>query len=110
MGVRTLIGIADGTTPAAAMFDSSSGFMVGPIWESTDAEGQIEAFLSWMDSEKFVAACEEIGLESSDLPHPALKANDIRFWPDTGIKKLVTYWRRTHLDENGLLREQPVSA
>lgn len=109
MGVRTLIGIADGTTPAAAMFDSVSGFMVGPIWESTDAEDQIEAFLSWMDSERFITACEEIGLETVDLPHPGLKANDIRFWPDTGIKKLVAYWRSTHLDENGLLRD-PIAA
>jgi len=106
MGVRTLDGIYDGTRRAAAMVDSTSGWMVGPIWEAEDAVEQIDAFLDWLRLLQFMSRAEEIGLESRDLPNPMRgDGGDPREWPDSGLAKLVAFWRREHVDEEGLLQE-----
>lgn len=97
MGVRLLIGEADGTTPAAAMYDSASGWMVGPVWEADDAPEQIEGFLDWLRKLQFMSRAEAIGLDSGDLPDPTRgDGSDPREWPDSGLEKLVVYWRRQH--------------
>ena len=113
MGVRTLVGIADGTTNAAAMYDSVTGRMIGPIFEADDAHEQIESFLNWMNSLTFMAYADVIGLEPSDLPDldsPAHEASDVRRWPDSGLKKLIAYWKREHVAANGWLKEVTASA
>lgn len=93
MGVRTLIGEYDGTTPAAAMVDSASGFMVGPLFEGSDAPDRIEGFVEWMRVYSFVKLSEEIGLEPADVPGPVVDIpTDPRAWPDSGMAKLVVYY------------------
>ncbi len=94
MGVRTLGGTADGTTPAAAMYDSVTGWMLGPIFEGDDACEQIEAFLAWLGTMPYVKRAREIGFARHETPDPRRDATDPRSWPDAGLNKLVTYWRR----------------
>jgi len=107
MGVRTLVGMADGTTQAAAMYDSASGFMIGPIFEAPDSYEQVQSFLDWMNSLQFMQLTTEIGLTSDDLPNPTsqFSASDVRAWPDNGMEKLVNYWKSEHVGENGFLKE-----
>lgn len=94
MGVSTLVGTADGTTPAAAMYDNTTGQMIGPIWEGDDAEEQIDEFMEWMRLCSFVPLSEAIGLRTMDVPGPEWDLpGDPRVWPDSGLTKLVTYWR-----------------
>lgn len=105
MGISTLIGIADGTTPAAAMYCNTTGRMVGPIWEAEDAPDQIEAFLEWVRCYSFIPLTEEIELGSGDVPSPEHdQSNDVRVWPAWGLDKLVKYWRAQYVGDDGLLR------
>jgi hypothetical protein len=110
MGVRILRGEADGDGHAAIMYCSTSGWSIGPIFEADDAEEQIQSFLGWMDSLAFVEKAEEIGLGHHDLPSPLGKPADPRSWPDSGLEKLVAYWRTIHVGDDGLLREESVRA
>lgn len=105
MGVRTMVGIADGTGPAAFMYDSVTGFAVGPIWEAEDSYEQIEAFQQWMRERRFMGLTEEIGLGSFDLPSPLREVDDVRAWPENGIAKLIKYWRKENLDATGCMKE-----
>ncbi len=93
MGVRTLVGVADGTTHAAAMFDSVSGRMLGPVVEHEEAESIIDGFLEWLRAMPYVSDPEGIGLTVVDLPHPAVEGTDARSWPWTGFVKLMRYYR-----------------
>lgn len=106
MGIRTAVVIADGTH-GAAMYDSASGWMVGPLWTASDAEEQIDAFLDWMQKEQYIGLAEQIGLTSGDLPSPLLPSSDARNWPDAGLEKIISHWRSTHLGDDGLLLEEP---
>jgi len=109
MGVRILVGHADGTKQAAAMYDSGNGWMVGPIWEGADAYEQIESFQQWLRSLRYIEAINDgaLNLEPLDLPNPGVgDGSDPRAWPDHGLKKLVDYWRSRFLDEDGWLREE----
>lgn len=106
MGVRTLIGEADGTTPAAAMYCSTSGWMIGPIWESEDAPDQIEAFLQWLHESLWFEDRAAIFGDSEAYHRERVgfgAGNDPRAWTDAGLKKLLAYWRRDHVGEDGLL-------
>lgn len=108
MGVRTLIGEADGTKRAAAMYDSVSGWMIGPIWEADDAPEQIEAFLQWMRQLGPVSAIENgtLVLDASDLPYPTRDETDARCWPDSGLKKIIAHWRKLYVDDEGWLKHE----
>ena len=106
MGLRVLIGEADGTTPAAAMYCSTSGWMVGPIWEGDGAEETIDAFLRWLERLAFVPLVGDGGIE---LGRPDLQAfgkdgSDPRHWPESGLSKLVVYFRREFVDADGNLK------
>ena len=105
MGVRTLIGEADGTTRAAAMYDSGSGWMIGPVWEAEDAEDQIEAFLTWLRSMEWYGAREAVFGRTSHrnflLPHA--DGTDPRGWSDAGLSALISFWKRDHVGEDGWL-------
>jgi hypothetical protein len=103
MGVRTLIGTADGTRHAAAMYDSTNGLMLGDLFEADDAEDQIDAFQAWLARYPFAADPDAIGLEPNDAPGPSGDGSDVRHWPDSGLKKLLAYWRRHNLNEHGEL-------
>jgi hypothetical protein len=106
MGVRVLVGDADGTK-AAALYDSVTGWMIGPIFEAEDAYEQAEAFLDWMRHEPYLLHAEEIELTPLDIPDPRyIRADDPRVWPDSGLAKLVAYWRRDHVAD-GLLIPPP---
>lgn len=94
MGVRTLVGEYDGDARAAVMVDSASGTAFGPLFEGPDAEEQVDAFLEWMRRLPFVTLAAEIGLDPADVPHPALPAQDPRYWPESGLAKLGAFWRR----------------
>lgn len=104
MGVRLLIGEYDGTTTAAAMVDSASGWMIGPVWEADDAPEQIEGFLDWLRRLQFMSKSEDIGLDRHELPAIGHDGDDPRQWPDKGLEKLVAYWRRTFTGDDGLLK------
>lgn len=96
MGIRTISGTADGTRHAAAMYDSVTGRMLGVLFEHDSAEEQIDGFLTWMQHYNFVAACEQAGLEPADVPPPTIDIpTDPREWPESGLRKLITYYLRT---------------
>jgi hypothetical protein len=98
MGVRTLIGTYDGTTPAAVMVDSVTGSSLGVIFEGEDAPEQIEAFLDWMRRRRFIA--DEIGLTHKQIPDPTHGDDtDPRAWPDAGLRKLIAHWRREYWEK-----------
>jgi hypothetical protein len=99
MGVSTLVGEADGTTHAAAMYCNTSGWMVGPIWEAPDAEDQVEAFLAWMGSGRWRSAVESLAIRAT----PYLDSNDVRQWDDGDLGKLISYWRHNYVGEDGWL-------
>lgn len=101
MGVRTLVGEADGTTPAAAMYDSQSGFMFGPIFEGEDAPDRIEGFQEWLRRLPHVRDAEAIGLTTDDLPRLDRDGADARDWPDRGLKQLVAYYHREVWNDGG---------
>lgn len=109
MGVRTIIGTVDGTRHGAAMYDSVTGWMIGPIWEADDAEDQIEAFLDWLAKLQFMSRAAEIELESLDLPKPGDDGNDVRQWPARGLIKLIAYWRRAHTTDGVLAVQEGAS-
>lgn len=106
MGVRILAGMADGTRQAAAMYDSVTGQMFGPIFEAEDAPEQIEAFLEWLAEMRAFAAIDrgELAVEPEDLPLMT-EGRDAREWPASGLAKVVAFWRERYVDEDGLLRE-----
>lgn len=99
MGVRTLVGIADGTTDAAAMYDSVTGVMLGPIFEGGDPAATVEAFLGWLrahpaDARAFAA----------DFAPPRGDGTDARNWDDGALAAIVARWRAEHLDGDGYLK------
>jgi hypothetical protein len=99
MGVRTLIGTADGGSHAAAMFDSSSGWAFGPVFEAEDAEDQIEAFVGWLSSGGAFAVRAELRLESPVIGD----GRDPREWPDAALKALIGRWRSDFVGADGWL-------
>ena len=101
MGVRTLVGIADGSTEAAAMYCSTSGFMVGPIFEAHDAAEQIEAFLKWLGSGAWRKFARENGME----PITTLggTGDDPRCWKDGDLESLIKEWRDKFVGDDGWL-------
>ena len=106
MGVRTLIGTADGHRSAAAMYDSASGWMVGPIFEAEDAEDQIDALLEWFRSGKWSSVAEAVLGADWHMKHHISRAvdlNDPRMWSDVALEKLITYWRARYIGEDGWL-------
>lgn len=110
MGVRTLAGTYDGTEEAAVMVDSGNDWPVGPLFKGDDAYEQVEAFQEWLRLEPWLRAASVHdlgGLEPADLPHPAATASDPRAWPQSGLAKLVGYWRDHFLDEDGALIAKP---
>jgi hypothetical protein len=112
MGVRTLVGTADGTTPAAAMYCSTSGWMIGPIWESEDAPEQIEAFLDWLRGVEWLdnrAAIFGREVRSDDYRVGAGDGSDPRSWTDRGLELLLAFWRSRYLDDDGNLIETPAT-
>lgn len=101
MGVRTLIGTADGTTHAAAMYESGSGWMIGPIFEAEDAEDQIEAFLDWLRRDgvaEYRRGTNDVIVHLyGDGSHPGS-------YHDSDLERLVKFWKLTYLGDDGLLR------
>lgn len=96
MGVRTLIGTADATEPAAAMYDSQSGTVFGPLFkddEHGEAAEQIDGLLEWLRTMRHVELAEEIGLGPSDVPG-VHDGTDARHWPESGLLKVAAYYRR----------------
>lgn len=96
MGVRTLNGEADGTTPAAAMYDSVTGRMLGDIWEGESPDVEIEAFIQWLHELRPIAAVQEgkLELDTGEIPDPRDDGTDPRHWPQAGLVKLSGYWRK----------------
>jgi len=109
MGLRILDGIADGTRRAAAMYCSTSGWMIGPLFEAEDAVDQIEAFCAWLKTMEYVSACSEIGLTSNEMPFVGRDGTDPRDWGDRALEKLVSFWKLRALDEDGMLRSVGVT-
>jgi hypothetical protein len=101
MGVRVLVGKADGHTDAAAMYCSTSGWMVGPIFEAHDAPNQIEAFLEWLSAIGWTKEIrDELGLGQ---PRLGSDGRDPREWQDADLEKLVNHWRRDYVGDDGWL-------
>lgn len=92
MGVRLLIGEADGTTPAAALYCSTTGEMLGLIFDEEDPVEKAEGFLEWVRLLRFVGLAEQIGLTHHDLPDPRNDGSDVRHWPIRGLGKLTAYY------------------
>lgn len=109
MGVRTLIGKYDGTEHAAVMVDSASGWCFGPVFESPDAEEQIEAFTTWLREMRWYEHRAEIfgGIRDyRSLPDGLLMGTgeDPREWTLGALERLYSFWRERHVDEHGYLR------
>lgn len=114
MGVRTLIGEADGTTHAAMMYCSASGWSVGPIFEAPDAEDHIEAFQAWLREHRWYSVRRDV-FRNPDLPGDAEVSafmgevglrgdgDDPRDWSDAALQRLVTYWRSVYVGGDGWL-------
>lgn len=106
-GVTTLVGTLDGYKDAAVMVNGLNDWPFGPAFYGADAYDQIEAFLAWMGRLQFMSKAEEIGLGPSDLPSPLNQhPEDPRSWPDSGLDKLVRWWKEQHLTEDGYLKEE----
>lgn len=101
MGVSVLVGHADGTTDAAAMFCSTTGFMVGPIFEAPDAGEQIESFLDWLGSGAWRPFARENGLEA--ITALGGSGDDARCWKDGDLADLIAHWRATYVGDDGWL-------
>lgn len=112
MGIRILEGTYDGTDPAAFMVDSVREVAIGPLWKGVEAAEQIEAFVDWMSKEPWLRdeTFAALDLDRDEIPDPLADAHDPRAWPPAGLKKLRRYWTEKFVDENGLLREQPVAS
>lgn len=109
MGVRTLIGTYDGTTPAAVMVDSVSGTAMGVVFEGEDAPEQIEGFLDWMRRRPYIALVDDLGLTHKQIPDPTHDDDsDPRAWPEAGLRKLIVYWRREYWEKARAEREEEV--
>lgn len=100
MGVHVLAGDADGTQHAAAMYDSVTNQMFGPLFVGADAEEQIDAFLAWMRLQPWLLHAVEMEIGADDIPNPLRGAHtsDPRAWPASGLRKLYRYWRERFVD------------
>lgn len=97
MSVRTLVGTADGTNPAAALYDSVTGQMLGFIFEhETHAVDHAESFLAWVEGgrAKYVA-------RQHLIPHP-IASHDFRAWTTDSLRQLLPIWRSELLDPDGI--------
>lgn len=110
MGVRTLIGEYDGTQPAGCMVDSGSGFTMGPIFEGYDAAEQIDAFLEWLRSHRWLHHLPEIFTPADHMAGLAprfkstlLDGDSPYGWTDQGLERLINYWRPIHVEDRELL-------
>lgn len=108
-GVRVLQGTYDGAQPAAVMVDGLTDYPFGPLWSGHEAVDHIDAFQAWLRTGVFMSRPYDIDLATHDLPALGRDGFDPRDWPATGLAKLVTYWRRTHLNSDGVLDAVPAS-
>lgn len=108
MGVRILEGTYDGTTHAAVMVDSVTETPVGDIWTGPEAVEQIEQFMAWMQKEPWLRGeiFDALELEKHHLPRATSPAWDPRAWPSMGLERLLAYWRKQYLDEDGFLKDE----
>lgn len=90
MGVRILVGEYDGTEQMAVMVDSVIGTAFGPLFENAD---DIESFCAWLRGEPFRLSAGQMGLTPADVP-VTTAGSDPRAWPESGLKKLVSYWTK----------------
>lgn len=102
MGISTLVGQADGTTDAAAMYCNTTGWMIGPVWEAPDAPEQIEAFLAWL-SETGVPASLRVTLALDGPDGLYRDGRDVRQWRDTDLEKIISHWRGENTSDDGWL-------
>lgn len=101
MGVRILAGKADATSHAAAMYDSVSGWMIGPLWEAEDAEEQIESFLAWLGRGKHAVKAVALGVAPTGAV--ARDITDPRAWPDNALAEFIKLWRSFYVGGDGWL-------
>lgn len=104
MGVRMLVGEADGGRKAAAMYDSSSGWMVGPLFESEDADEQIDAFVQWL-SEHGAGLREKLALQDAPRGILGMDGRDPRHWLDPELERIVKHWRSLFVGDDGWLMD-----
>lgn len=111
MGVRLLTGTADGTTPATALYCSSSGIMIGSIWEGDESYEAAEGFCRWLETMPFASdvVAAELDLKTFELQSIDKDGTDPRHWPEAGLRKLEWYYRRHMLDADGAPREAATS-
>lgn len=89
-----------GGLPAAVMVDSTDGWPVGPIFEGDEAVEHVASFVDWVGREPF----RGMEFATFEVPDPTRDATDLRAWPESGVRRLVSEWRLRHLDEDGYLR------
>lgn len=102
MGVTMLIGLADGTKEGAVLYDSVSGWPVGPIWEGRDAADQAEAFLQWVGTSRWLDLHKQIFGEAHRI-RVTIRSGDLREFADLEIQQLIKYWRSIYVDDQGWL-------
>lgn len=109
-GVTSLVGTYDGTKEAAVMVDGLNDLPFGPLFEGPDAYEQIESFQAWLRRMPYMRLVDEgkLALEGRDLYDPTTGDGiDPREWPESGLAKVVAYWKATFLDEDGFLIDSP---
>lgn len=105
MGIRILSGTADGDTTAAALYDSTTGWMIGPLFDTGDPVENAEAFLTWFTSGEAAATAlkNNIGVRAGGLIL-GLRGNDPRDFDEVGLERLFGTWKASALDEDGYLK------
>lgn len=103
VGVRILSGEADGTTPAAALYDSVSGEMLGAIFEGADAYEQADAFAAWFSTDEFRAVYSEL-VGAGTVLGPDDARDDVRAYSNETLGHLRTRWHALHVTD-GMLND-----
>jgi hypothetical protein len=106
MGVRVLSGETGGGTRAAAMYCSTTGWMIGPLWEGEDAAEQVEQFCRWLKLKGWIGAL----LVALRGRFAFQDGTDPRHWPDCDLERLVAYWRDRYVDDGGWLYDPRLCA
>lgn len=82
MGVQIVEGMADGSIPAAVLYDSVTGFAFGSLFRSADDANE---FLEWLTTDNAKAAAREAEITWCD---------DIRPYSRDEFEVMVIAWRR----------------
>lgn len=96
MGLRFIEG-----KDAVVMYDSTSGWAFGPVFDGDEALDKAEAFVEWFETGKATATARSL-----EIAEP-FDGNDARSWTAGALERLYAVWCDEALDADGdLIRDE----